>query len=707
MSRILITGASGMLGSNLLWRWRGRHELFGAHLHHPVSLPPAQSLDCDLLDPFAVRRVIDEVRPDWVVHAAALTSIDECERHPLLAFEHNVTATDNLVEAMRGCAARLVYISTDAVYADLPRPKREDDPASPIHHYGLTKFAGEQRALRRAGTVVLRTNILGWPVHGRRQLASWALGELRAGRPLRGLTDVLFNPLFTFDLADVIESLAGGGASGVFNVASRGAMSKYDFLVMLAKAFGHDADMVRPATRVDLDLAAQRPGNLLLDVSRVESLAGPMPTIEQTVERFLAFGCSRDADALRSMRVGEDVGPTISYGRQHIDRADGSAVVTALYSPYLTQGPGIARFEQALAQRQQAGHVVAVNSGTAALHLACRAAGLGEGDELITAPITFVASANCGLYCGATPVFADVDPVTANMDPASLAQRLTPRTKVVIPVHFAGQSCDMLAIRSIVDQAARRFGHRIWIIEDASHALGSLYRDRPVGCCQYSDMTVCSYHPVKHITTAEGGSVSTHDASLAARLRLLRSHGITSDTEELKQTDMAFTAAAQGPLRNPWYYEQQDVGYNYRITDLQCALGLSQLRRLDTFIQRRRQIADVYRRRLADLRAVGLPVEPAECRSNLHLFVLRIDFAALGTTRAEVMLALRRRRIITQVHYIPVHLQKVYRDRFGTGPGMCPRAEAYYQQCLSIPLYPAMSDADVEEVVQRLHEVLA
>lgn len=398
----------------------------------------------------------------------------------------------------------------------------------------------------------------------------------------------------------------------------------------------------------------------------------------------------------------------IYYGRQFIDDDDINAIVDVLKSTNLTQGPKIAEFESALCEQTDARFAVCLNSGTSALHAACLAAGVRSGDEVITSPNTFVASANCAVYCGARPVFADIDLGTYNISPREIEEKITNRTKAVIPVHFAGQSCDMETIRQVVGAAERKYNHKIYIIEDACHALGSLYKDTKVGSCSFSDMTVMSFHPVKHITTGEGGTVLTNDKGLLKKMRQLRSHGITSDPEEFINRDLAFQSnnADALPEVNPWYYEQINLGFNFRITDIQCALGLSQLKKLHIFRKKRHEIVDQYNAVFKDVEHVRIPFEERFCKSNFHLYVLLFDFEKMGMNRAQFMLGLKDNGIQTQVHYIPVHLHSYYRRHFGTNWGDCPHAENYYQKCLTIPLHQAMLPADVECIVSAILQLL-
>lgn len=383
----------------------------------------------------------------------------------------------------------------------------------------------------------------------------------------------------------------------------------------------------------------------------------------------------------------------IPYGRQSLDQADIDAVVEVLESDWLTQGPRLERFEVAVAERCEAAFAVAVCNATAALHIACLAADLGPGDRLWTTPNTFLASANCGRYCGAEVDFVDIDPLTWNLDAQALASKLESAElagllpKVVVAVAFSGQSCDMRAIAAL----ARRYAFTL--IEDASHAVGASYAGRPVGCGEFAAMTVFSFHPVKIITTGEGGMVLTNRPELAERLRRLRSHGMTRDPAQMDE-----------PSHGPWYYQQVELGFNYRMTDMQAALGLSQLGKLDGFIARRRALIDRYQAALAEL-PLTLPGLQAEAQSAWHLYVVRVQSEQIELSHREVFEALRAAGIGVNLHYIPVHLQPYYRA-LGFKPGDFPEAERYYAQAISLPVFPAMSDAQQDYVIEQLQRLL-
>jgi len=384
----------------------------------------------------------------------------------------------------------------------------------------------------------------------------------------------------------------------------------------------------------------------------------------------------------------------IPYGRQEITQADIDAVVAVMQSDFLTQGPMVPRFEEAVAAYCGAQHSLAVNSATSALHIACLALDLGPGDWLWTTPITFVASANCGLYCGAQVDFVDIDPLTYNICPQVLERKLLAAEsagrlpKIVMAVHLCGQSCDMQAIHEL----GQRFGFKI--IEDASHAIGGRYQSQPIGNCRYSDITVFSFHPVKIITTAEGGMTLTNDPVLANRIARFGSHGITSEVSKMKSR----------PEDEIWNYQQIGLGFNYRMTDIQAALGVSQMSRLDEFVEKRRCIAKRYDDALAGL-PLQTPWQHPDSHSSYHLYPIRLKLSDNIQTQRQVYDSLRAAGILVNLHYIPVYRQPYYED-MGFEPGYCPNAEQYHKEEISIPMYPTMSKAQQDEVVSCLHRAL-
>lgn len=383
----------------------------------------------------------------------------------------------------------------------------------------------------------------------------------------------------------------------------------------------------------------------------------------------------------------------IPYGRQSINQDDIQAVADVLKSDWLTQGPQVPAFEQVVANHVGARYALAVNSATSALHIACLALGLGQGDWLWTSPITFVASANCGLYCGAQVDFVDIDPCTYNLCPNALqskleiAEREGKLPKVLVAVHLCGQSCDMQSIHSL----AQKYGFKV--IEDASHAIGGKYKGEYIGNCRFSDIAVFSFHPVKIVTTAEGGMALTNDADLAEKMDLLRSHGITRKPELMThETD------------GPWYYQQIDLGFNYRMTELQAALGISQMQHLDQFVTRRHELAQIYNEKLSNLPLI-LPFQHPDGYSAFHLYVIRLQLDKISKSHLQVFSELREQGVGVNLHYIPVYTQPYY-QKMGFKSGGFPEAERYYSEAISLPLYFSLDEADQNRIVTALQELL-
>lgn len=373
----------------------------------------------------------------------------------------------------------------------------------------------------------------------------------------------------------------------------------------------------------------------------------------------------------------------LSYGKQQIGEDDIAAIVETLRSPFLTQGPKVEEFEQAVAKYVGAKYAVAFANGTAALHGACFAVGIGTGDEVITTPITFAATSNAVLYCGGTPIFADIDDETYNLDPYEVEKKVTAKTKAIIPVDFTGQPVNLDAMMKIANE------YNLVVIEDGAHSLGATYKGRKIGL--QAHMTMFSFHPVKPITTGEGGIITTDSEVLYEKLKLFRSHGISKTPYSVEQGD--------------WYYEMTELGFNYRMTDLQAALGLSQMRKIDGFIERRREIARLYTEKLGALPGIILPEQLADTESGWHLYMIQLDNQIIKKSRKQIFEEMRALNIGVHVHYVPVYWHPYYRE-LGYEKGLCPKAEQWYEQALTLPIYPGMTDKDVADVVATLIEVL-
>jgi len=708
---MLVTGVSGLLGNNLAYYFKDKYDILGLYNSTSVNIDGITTGKCDLIYPENINSIISEYKPQIIIHCASLTNVDGCEVDKNATKKINVFATKNIVDlVINDEDVKLIYISTDSVYDGVKGNYTEYDNVNPLNYYGRSKFKGELEVLKKENSIVLRTNLFGWNIQDKNSLGEWIIDELKSGRKIKGFKDARFSTIYTLELARVIDIITQKNLTGVFNCGSIDSCSKYDFALKIADRFDLDKKLVIPISIDNFQFKAKRGKNLSLNADKLqEALDYKLPTIDQSVDGFYRdYKCGLPEQIKQQRIERQQKSFILPYGRHWIDEDDIQAVTEVLRSDRVTQGPKIEEFERKLSDYCDAKYAVAVSSGTAALHIACLAAGINLGDEVITSPNTFVASANCAVYCGARPVFADITPDTYNVSPQEIEKKITMRTKAVIPVHFAGQSCDMEIIQQIVSAAEKKYGHKICIIEDACHALGSLYKDKKVGSCAFSDMTVMSFHPVKHITTGEGGVVLTNDENLYKRLKRFRSHGITSNPKDFINKVLASpiqnSKLKTNKLLNPWYYEQQELGYNYRITDIQCALGLSQLERLDMFRKRRREIVNIYNEAFSNVKNVQIPFESTECDSNFHLYVLLFDFEQIGIERAKFMNELKLKGIQTQVHYIPVHLQPYFRRSFGTKEGDCPNAEQYYQKCLSIPLFSVMTENDAMRVYDEINK---
>jgi len=472
--KLLITGVSGMLGSNLAYYFRDEYEIVGLYHHNEILIDRVETNQCDLSKEDEIEEVFNLYSPDIIIHCASLTNVDYCEINQERTYQVNVAATRNLVK--RSQNSKFIYISSDSAYEGVKGDYRESEISDiQMNYYGKTKLEGEKSVNQLDNALVLRTNIFGWNYQEKESIGEWIVNKLTADQEINGFKDARFSSIYTMEFARIISILIKNDICGTYNCASADSVSKYDFAVKIAQKFGLKEALVKPISIDTFPFKAKRGKNLSLNIDKIKKTINyNMPDMDYSIDQFYRDYRSGLPLKIKNEAINNtDKADMIPYGTQWLTHSDIKAVTDVLASNMITQGPNVQLFETSLKNHCHSQYVKVVNSGTSALHIACLAAGIKKGDEVITSPITFVASANSVAYCGGRPVFADIDNRTYNLDPQCLDRAITSKTKAVIPVHFAGQSCDMEKIQDIVKKAEKKFGHKIFIIEDACHALGS------------------------------------------------------------------------------------------------------------------------------------------------------------------------------------------------------------------------------------------
>lgn len=686
MKTCLIIGGTGLIGPYL----RDAVEKAG---WNPVLLGRRHGdIRVDITDDRALTNAIAKIAPSLVIYAAAVTNVDACEQDPDTAQAVNATGVATVVSAMPP-QGRLVYLSTDQVYPDVPGPHQEADTA-PVNAYGRTKLAGEKNARGFPNHLVLRINFFGPSrTEGRSSLSDFVSNSLRDRKSITLFSDSIFSPLNIETLSELIVQAAETDKTGVYNLGCRQGASKAEFGLGIARHLGLQTETATVGTSAVMPDRAPRTADLRMNVDKFEADFGTtLPSLEQEIAKL--------------PRIDDIPARFLPYGRQMIEDDDITAVVNVLRSDWLTTGPEVEGLERDFAAKVGAKHAIACSSGTAALHLAFLAAGLGPGDIVLVPSVTFLASANMARETGAEVVLIDVDPETGISGPdhyrlgfERLGAADRSRVKAIVPMSMGGIPAYPEALWDLAQ------AHGWDLIEDACHALGSEYGpagDR-VGSCAHATASTFSLHPVKIIAAGEGGIVTTNSDALAQKLVRLRNHGVTRDPDLMRDREQAFSG---GDGLNPWYYEMLESGMNYRLSDLQAALARSQLQKLDGFVARRRALADRYCDRLASFSNKIRPQSRLpDTKPAWHLFAALFDFESIGKSRARVMNDLKTLGVGSQVHYIPLHRQPFFRDLMGnlTLPG----ADGWYEKELSLPLFPMMTEDEVDRVVDCLEETVS
>ena len=688
MSKLVISGGSGLLGTN--WAINRRdvdsvHILLNSRL---INISGVTSHQVSLQNQLDIRKLLKTLKPDFFIHTAGMTDINSCQKYPELSKTSNIYAAYNTAKICYELGINFIHISTDHLFNGVTPYNDERAVPSPLNTYAKHKVEAEKLVMDvNPEALVVRTNFFGWGPEYRKSFSDGIINKLEIQQSFPMFDDVFFTPLSTRRLIGLVHQAMNKKCTGIVNFTGGERVSKYDFSVCLAKAFGLDSNIIQPiqASRITNTINRQR--DLSLSDAKMTKILQIEPiSINDVIEDLI-----HDKEVRNEI---ERIGKVIPYGKHFIDDSDVEAVVLTLKSPNLTQGPTIEIFEKNIANYVGANYAVAVSSATAGLHLAYRALGAGPGKSVLTSSITFVATANAAVYCGADVCFADINPLTINMDFDATKKALSSdkSIQIVAPVIYAGASEGIpeLAILS------KSFGKAV--VEDAAHGLGgSYFCGSKIGSCKYSDCTVFSLHPVKSIAAGEGGVITTNDKEIYASLLRLRSHGITKADDRFINFENAYT---DGNL-NPWYYEMVELGYHYRITDIQASLANSQMYKLDNFVRKRTELAQKYSAELKKIKHIKLAQSVDLESSANHLLPVRLDFEKLNISRQAYMTELQKKSIYTQVHYIPVVSQPFYVAK-GFNLQSFPNSAKYYNTALSLPLYYSLTDDEFDLVISSV-----
>ena len=690
MKKLLVVGGSGLLGSNWVCWAQDRFRVSFTYNSHFLHFTNATGLQFDLRND-DVEQLLCKVDPDVIVNAAGYTDVEGCEFDIESADRLNAGLPIELAKWCFKSDRQFIHISSDHLFGGDRRLSSEADPTVILNNYAQSKLDGESGVMKEnPGSIIIRTNFFGWGPCHRTSYSDFILSRLNRGEQVHLSQDRYFSPVYVDRVFAIAERLLHAKESGVFHVEAQ-CISKFDFGQKLATAFGLPASLIVPTDGKTNDDSVERPRNMCLISNRNRGAdAAPIPSVEDD------FDILKSANDRRSQV--KEASEIIPYGKHHLDESDVQQVINTLRFGNLTQGNEIEEFERAICQRVGSKYAVAVSSATNALHISYQALGLGQGDVLLTSPLTFVSTANAALFCNADVSFVDISSATLNLCPQRLSEQAekSPNAKVIAHVLFAG------AADGAAEVWAEANKHGLRVVEDASHALGGAYScGTPIGSCKYSDCTVFSLHPVKSIAAGEGGIVTTNNEAVYASLLRLRSHGINklADSFILPQN------ASEGGCASSWYYEMQELGYNYRLTDIQCSLAKSQLNKLTEFMDKRRELVARYKEILSSFDIINPAQNVAHNKSANHIFPVRVDFTKSRITRSQLFSELRSRNIIAQVHYIPVPMHPFYKKRGHKMSGLT-NSMSYYNEAMSIPLYFELSRVQQDYVINTLRELL-
>mgnify|MGYP001241352180 CR=1 FL=1 len=687
MKKILIIGSSGLLGINFISKLRDKYNLI-CNQHKQKLNIHSNIVKINLFNKKNIESVILSTKPNIILNCSGLTDLKKCEKNKKLAYNLNFLITKNLCDVIKNLNIRLVHISTDHLFDGKKLGfYRENDKKNPLNTYSLTKSKSEEEIKKKLKNfLIIRTNFFGWGTNYRSSITDYIIQNLIQNKKVFLSKEIIFTPIYIGSLIDLIDYLISKNKRGIYNLSTNNQISKFDFGLKIAKHFNLNDKLIKASE----DKTVLKPKNMALLNNKIKKfIPSNFFSLEKNIKKF-----KNDFEKSHIKQFYK----FHPYGKHHLFRSDIKEVNKVLFSNNLTQGPKIDEFEKKIANFVGSKYAVAVSSCSAGLHLACKVAGLNKSNKFITSPNTFVSTANAGLHCGSKVIFSDISLKTGNLDFEILKNLLKKEknVKAIIPVHFSGMPFNTKILKNYLRKK------KIFIIEDAAHALGSKYNDGSmVGCCKYSDMTVFSFHPVKSIACGEGGIITTNDYDIYLNLKKLRSHGI-----EKAPLNNYNKTKKRNNLYSTWYYEMQELGYHYRLTDIQASLGISQLKNIDKFINKRRLLAENYDKKLSKINNISILNYNNRKISSNHIYVILIDFKKINLSRTNFMKNLLYLGIGSQLHYIPVFLHPFYKRLNKIHTKNFVNTTHYFNSALSIPLYYGLKISEQNKIIKSLIKVL-
>lgn len=682
--KILITGGAGLLGTSLYDSYDKKYDLtLGLH-KTDVKLRNVKKIFLKYQNSKNLENQIKNLNPDIVINCIGLSNVEICEQNKKKAIELNIKIPLSISNICKKLNIKFFHISTDHLYDGNKKIYKETDKNKPLNFYAKTKLLGDNKILlSNKNACIIRTNFF---CNGAKKISfsDKIIKNLKENKKIYLFYDVFFTPIFVPTFCKILANTFDKKFFGIFNLGSLTPISKYEFGVLIAKIFNFNKDLIKPISITSKKLV-NRPMNMSLDSSKIlKKINFKVPTISRMILEL-----NKDYQNKNFKRL--------PYGMHSINYNDIHSVVKTLRSGHLTQGPQVSELEKKIAKYVKCKYAVAVSSCTAGMHISLKSLQIKENSKVLLPPITFVSTANVVVMNDLKPQFVDISPGSANMDTLKAIKALdgNENIKAVMPVHFAGYPCDLRPFQS--------FRKKIKIVEDAAHAMGSKYLcGSMVGSCKYSDLCVFSLHPVKTIAAGEGGIITTNSYEIYKRLLRLRSHGINKADDKFLNKKNSQTKKKI----NQWYYEMREMGYHYRLTDIQCSLAISQLKRINVFLKKRQKIVNYYNKKFIGLSNIKiLAPKPGNLSSN-HLYILQLDFKKLKISRQEFIDKLKRKGVLTQVHYIPVTMHPYY-QKLGYSIKSTPEAMKYYEQALSIPIYYGLTEYQQNHVISSIKKILS